>query len=453
MEQCFYHWRTITEQSLESLSATFIAKFHISSALSAGRNAARTESFCHEILIPHQDIPNTASQYQMSALSLKSGVSKDGFVDLPAKQSTPKLPLYDKKITSSHSSIEICLQNENDIKRQLFNDTGEDLINTSQSFKLSPPCHCLDAEVVSQLTCLQQDLNSSINVLESSLSQDSNSLISSDMMNESALSHSDDVISPPMQFSEQCNISSLPASSIDTGSTHGSMESNSNTVLQCFSNNQVALDHSYSLFNKLVSIVKLMQHYPVSVAFVAWHQFVQRRKSLAILRTNIHYKTNRNLLMNSFTLWKLHMHKMLEYKQLEKSFLENSRKRILSNALQKWISYFHKCIKDNSTLNNLLISRNQHMVKNSFFKWKHIFEINIRIRNHMVIIAIYCTSTITCIIMSTQVNGLMLKCLHSWRNYCVSKRMLKDKIECVQAKLKRSTLLNCFAQWLHEVYT
>ena len=377
----------ITEQSLESLSATFIAKFHVSSALSAGRSTARRESFFNEILVPHQDVPKVVSQYQTSALSLKSDVVKDGFPDLPVKQSTPVF-LCDRRTTSgSLSNMTSCLQIENSVKRQLFNDTGEDLINDSKSFRLSPPCHCLDAEVVDQLTCLQQDLGSRINILESSLSQGSSSL---DVTSEVISSHSDIIISPPIEFSEQYNCSfSQPVNSIETLSTIYTQGSNSNTIIsQCFSGNKATMLHSYALFNRLISIVKLMQHYPLSVAFVAWHRFVQRRKSLAVLRTTVHHKINRNVLMNSFTAWKLCTHKVLEYKQLEILFLENSQKGILSATLQKWIATYHKWLKDNNILDNLLISRNHDTVKNSFFKWKRNFEISIKIRNHMVIMVI-----------------------------------------------------------------
>lgn len=56
-----------------------------------------------------------------------------------------------------------------------------------------------------------------------------------------------------------------------------------------------------------------------------------------------------------------------------------------------------------------------------------------------------------CEIICIQVNAVMLKCLHSWRDYCTSKRMLKMKIECVQTKLKHATLLKCLIQWSNEV--
>ena len=387
MQQCFYHWRTITEQSLESLSATFIAKFHVQ-ALSAGGNATRRESYFHEILLPRQDTPKTVSQYQMSVLSLKSSAVKNSFNDIPVQQSTPVLSLCNKRTNFSLSNEASYLQIERDVKRQLFCDTDKDLIQTSHTAKLSPPCHCLNPEVVNQLTSLQQDLDCSVNKLESNFSQGSSSVVSPDLTSDVILSpHSDIIISPPTEFSEQCNLSSSPISNIEamsTLSTQECIESNSNIVSHYFSN-KVTLDHSYLLFNKLISIVKLMQHYPVSVAFVAWHRFVQKRKSLAILRTRLRCTINHNIMVKTLTVWKLRTCKMLEYKQLEVSFLANSQNRILSMALQKWITVYHKQLKDRNVLDNLLILRNQQVVKDSFFKWKHNFEINNRIRNHMVI--------------------------------------------------------------------
>lgn len=387
MQQCFYHWRTITEQSLESLSATFIAKFHVQ-ALSAGGNGTGRESYFHEILLPRQDTPKTVSQYQMSVLSLKSGV-KNSFIDIPVQQSTPVLPLCNKGTNFSLNNEASYLQIESDVKRQLFCDTDKDLTQCSNTFKLSPPCHCLNPEVVNQLTSLQQDLDCSMNKLESNFSQGSSSVVSPELTSEVVLSSSsDNIISPPMEFSEQCNLPSSPVSSIQTVSTlstQGCIESNDNILSHCFSN-KLTLDHSYHLFNKLIYIVKLMQHYPVSVIFVVWHRFVQKRKSLAVLRTHLHYTINHNIMVKTVTLWKLRTCKMLEYKQLEISFLANSQKRILNTALQKWITAYHKQLKDRNVLYSLLILRNQQMVKDLFFKWKHNFEINNRIRNHMVII-------------------------------------------------------------------
>ena len=388
MQQCFYHWRTITEQSLESLSATFIAKFHVQ-ALSAGGNATGRESYFHEILLPRQDTPKTVSQYQMSVLSLKSSAIKNSFIDIPVQHSTPVLPLCNKGTNFSLSNETSYLQIEGDVKRQLFCDSDKDLIQSSHTFKLSPPCQCLNPEVVNQLTSLQQDLDCSMNKLESNFSQGSSSVVSPELTSEVILSSlSDNIISPPMEFSEQCNLPSSPVSSMQTMSTlstQGYRESNSNIISHCFST-KVTLDHSYVLFNKLISIVKLMQHYPISVVFVVWHRFVQKRKSLAILRTRLHYTINHNIMVKTLTLWKLRTCKMLEYKQLEISFLANSQKRILSTALQKWITVYHKQLKDRKVLNNLLILRNQQVMKDSFFKWKHNFEIINRIRNHMVII-------------------------------------------------------------------
>ena len=399
MQQCFYHWRTVTEQSLESLSATFVAKFHVL-ALSAGGNATKSESYFHEILVPHQDTPKTVSQYQMSVLSLKCGAVKNSFVDIPVQQSTPILPLCNKRTNFSLSNEAGYLQIErDDVKRQLFNDTGKDLIQCSQTFKLSPPCHCLNSEVVNQLTSLQQDLDCSMNKLESNFSQGSSFVVSPDLTSEVMLSPpSDNIISPPMEFSEQCNFPSSPVSSIETVSTVSTqryIETNSNIVFS----NKATLDRSYLLFNKLFSIVKLMKHYPVSAAFVAWRRFVQKRKSLTILKTHLHCTINHNIMMKTFTLWKLRTCKVLEYKQLEISFLANSQKRVLNIGLQKWITVYHKQLKDRNILNNLLVSRNQQVVKDSFFKWKHNFEIYNRIRNQMVIIVN--TFTITCIIMYT----------------------------------------------------
>ena len=386
MQRCFCHWRTITEQSMESLSATFIAKFHVS-ALSAGRNSTvrdlQSSSFC-EILTPRQDIPKIISQYQASLLSSKSGIVKDSFVELPVKSSTPLLPLCDKKSTTSLSSATSNLQIDT-VKRQLFND-DEDIMQSS-SFKLSPPCHCLNTGVVNQLASLQQDLDSSINILESNLSQGSSSLVSSDLTNEGVLSHSDNIISPPMEFSEQCHLPCLPVSSIETVSTIStqmSMESYSNHTLSRHFSNEITLGHSYMLFTRLLSVVKLMQHYPVSVVFVAWRRFVQKRKSLTVLKANVHYTVHRNIMMNAFTVWKIHTYKVLKCKRLEISFWEKFRKRNLSTALQRWITVYHKRLKDNVILSDLLISRNQYIVKYSFFKWKHDFEIKMRIGNHLV---------------------------------------------------------------------
>ena len=384
MEQCFYHWRTITEQSLESLSATFIAKFHVSS-LSASRSNTGSESFCHDILIPRQDTSKMISQYQMSALPLRFDVDKESMVELPVVQSTPVLSLCDEKAASNISNETSCLQLEN-VKRQLFTDVDGDFLQCSQSFKRSPPCHCLDAEVVNELTSLQQGLDSSMNKLEPSLSQGSNSLFSPNWTSEVILSHSD-IISPPVEFSEQCNFSSLPLSSVETMSTMSTQESiasDSNLIPQHFSS-KVTLNHSYGLFNKLISIVKFIQHYPVSIAFVAWHQYVQKRKTLTVLGNQIQYTVDHNIMSNALTLWKLHTCKVLECRQLEISFLENSQKRILRIALQNWITVYHKRLKDNTVLDDLLVSKNQLVLKNSFLKWKYTFEISTRIRNHMVI--------------------------------------------------------------------
>ena len=400
MEQCFHHWRTITEQSLESLSATFIAKFHVSS-LSADKSTTRSESPFHEILIPHQDNSIVISQYQMSALlPLRSGVGRESIVELPVVQSTPVLSLYDEKNGASSLSNETSYLQVENVKRQLFNDTdGGDLLQCSQSFKLSPPCHCLDAGVVNELTILQQDLDSSVNKLEPSLSQGSSSLISPNLTSEVVLSHSDDIISPPMEFSELCNFSSVPVSSVETLSTISTQESvtSDSVIVPQFLNSKVTLNHSYGLFNKLISIVKFMQHYPVSAAFIAWHRYVQKRKSLTVLGNQIQRTVNHGIMLNTLALWKLRTFKVLEYKQLEISFLANSKKRILSVALQKWITVYHKRLKDNTVLNNLLISRNQHVLKNSFLKWKNTFEISTRIRNHMVIITIGIITHMACI--------------------------------------------------------
>ena len=379
---------------MESLSATFIAKCHVS-VLSTGRNTTGKDSSFHEILLPHQDTPKLISQYQMSALSLRYGVVKNSLIiDLPVIQSTPLLHLCDEKTASCFNSEASCLQLENNVKRQLFNDTSRELLQSSQSSKLSSPCHCLDTEVVNQLTSLQQDLDSSVNKLESSLSQGSGSLLSPDLMSEVVLSHSDSIISPPMQFSERYNCTIVPTASAErTVSTISTQESTSNVGSQHF-NSVITLDHSYALFNKLMSIVKLMQLYPVSVAFIAWYRYVQKRKSLSISRAKIHYTINHNIMRNTFTVWKLHTCKVLQYKELEISLLINFQKRILSSALQKWIAVYHKRLKNNNVLDNLLVSRNQHVLKNSFFKWRNNFEINIRIRNHMVIIII---NVITCV--------------------------------------------------------
>ena len=209
------------------------------------------------------------------------------------------------------------------------------------------------------------------------------------------LSHSDNIISPPVEFSEQCNFSSLPVFSAETMSimsTQESIASDSDLIPQHFSS-KVTLNHSYGLFNKLISIVKFIQHYPVSIAFVAWHQYVQKRKTLTVSGNQIQYTVDHNIMSNIVTLWKLHTCKVLEYRQLERSFLENSQKRTLRIALQKWITVYHKQLKDNTVLDNFLISKNQLVLKNSFLKWKHTFEISTRIRNHMVINV----RTITCV--------------------------------------------------------
>ena len=322
-----------------------------------------------------------------------------------------------------------------------------------QSFKLSPPCHCLCAEVVNELTSLQQDLDSSVNKLEPSLSQGSNSLISPNFTSEVVLSHSDDIISPPMEFSEQCNFPSVPLYSVETLSTTSTQESitsDSVTVL-LYLNSKVTLNHSYSLFNKLIPIVKYMQRCPVSAAFIAWHRYVQKRKSLTVLGNQIQRTVNHGIMLNTLALWKLHTFEVLEYKQLEISFLANSKKRILSIALQKWITIYHKQLKDNTVLNNLLISRNQQTLKNSFLKWKNTFEISTRIRNYMVIIII---GIITCMVVyivytveffDVEVLELMEELLY------IKEDVKKVRIECVQTKIKCSTLLKCFTHWSHEV--
>lgn len=381
MKHCFHHWRTITEQSLESLSATFIAKFHVSALTAGGRSATGKESVFHNMLMPHRDTPKIITQYQMSVLSVKSGTVNNGLVDLPVIHSTPVLRLCDEKAAPGLSNKANYLQVESNVKRQLFNDTSEELTLCSH---LSSPCHCLDAEVVNQLANLQQDLSSSVNKLESSLSQDCSSLVSPELTGEVVLSCSDTIISPPIEFSEHCSVTSLPASSVETVSMisrRGSMEFN---IISEYFSSRTTLGYSYALFNKLLSIVKLMQHYPVSVTFVAWRRFVQKRKSLAVLRAEAHHMINHNTMINAFTLWKLCTHKVLEYKQLEMSCLANSQKRTLGIALQKWITVYHKRLKDSNILGNLLTSKNQHILKNSFFKWKRNFEINIGIRNHMV---------------------------------------------------------------------
>ena len=129
------------------------------------------------------------------------------------------------------------------------------------------PLGCLDTEVVNELTSLQQDLDCSVNKLELSLSRGSNSLFSPNLTSEMVLSHSDNIISPPVEFSEQCNFSSLPVFSVETMSimsTQESIASDSDLIPQHFSS-KVTLNHSYGLFNKLISIVKFMQHYPVSI--------------------------------------------------------------------------------------------------------------------------------------------------------------------------------------------
>ena len=217
---------------------------------------------------------------------------------------------------------------------------------------------------MNELTSLQQGLDSSMNKLEPSLSQGSNSLFSPNWTSEVILSHSD-IISPPVEFSEQCNFSSLPVSSIETMSTMSTQESiasDSNLIPQHF-NSKVTLNHSYGLFNKLISSVKFMQHYPVSIAFVAWHRYVQKRKTLTVLGNQIQYTVDHNIMSNTLTLWKLHTCKVLECRQLEISYLENSHKRILRIALQKWITVYHKQLKDNTVLDNFLISKKSACVE------------------------------------------------------------------------------------------
>ena len=150
----------------------------------------------------------------MSALLLRFGVDKESMVELPVVQSTPVLSLCDEKAAFSISYETNYLQLEN-VKRQLFSDADRKLLQYSQSFKHSPPCHCLDAEVVNELTSLQQDLDNSMNKLEPSLSQGSNSLFSPNLTSEVILSHSDNILSPPVEFREQCNFSILPVSSED----------------------------------------------------------------------------------------------------------------------------------------------------------------------------------------------------------------------------------------------
>ena len=54
-------------------------------------------------------------------------------------------------------------------------------------------------------------------------------------------------------------------------------------------------------------------------------------------------------------------------------------------------------------------------------------------------------------IMYIQANTLLLKCFHSWKNYCTSKRMLRAKMEHVHTRLKHAVLSRCLMQWSNEV--
>jgi len=367
MQKYFYHWKTVAEQSLEMLSATFIAKFHVS-ALSTSRNTTlRNSSVLNGFLMP----PNTLATsvlYQSSVLSPRAS-----FIRSPVKSSTPLPPIHSAKRSSfnnvnSNDEVRSSPSREN-VKRQLFTECAS-------SVKLSPPCKCLNSEVINQLSCLQQDLDN----IHLSISQDSNASIS---LNSSI---TESIISPPVEFSEHCiaNSHSVSMSSVDTKSPQKISGLKSVTVDNSVSELSVGHDSSFLLYSKMVHIIKILQLYPTSIVFLAWHRFVLRMKSLREIQTDVQHLSCQNYIRHYFVLWKSQTCRILEYKQLEVSFLAKQRKRILCCCLLKWTSLHLKHTRTNYILVDYLSAKNNCLVKHYFTKWKHNLEMNLRIRNHLV---------------------------------------------------------------------
>ena len=364
MQKYFYHWKTVAEQSLKMLSATFIAKCHMSD-LSASRNTTlRDSSVLNRFLTP-PNILATSVQYQNSVLSPRAS-----FIRSPVKSSTPLPPIHSAKKSSfnnvnSNDEVRSSPSRE-DVKRQLFTECAS-------SVKLSPPCKCLNSEVINRLSCLQQDLNLSI-------SQDSSTSVS---LNSSIAELSENIISPPVKHC-LANSHSVSMSSVDTKSPQKISGLKSVTVDNSVSELSVGCDSSFVLYNKMVYIIKIMRLYPTSIVFLAWHRFVLRMKSLREIQTDVQHLSCQNYIRHYFVLWKSQTCRILEYKQLEVSFLAKQRKRILCCCLLKWTSLHLKHTRTNFTLVDHLSAKNNCLVKHYFTKWKHNLEMNLRIRNHLV---------------------------------------------------------------------
>jgi len=376
MQKLFYHWKNVAEQSLEMLSATFIAKFHVS-ALSTSRNTTVRDSPCLNGLLSSPNTLATSVQYQNSLLSPRVNNS---FIRSPVKSSTPLLSLHSGKrcyINDGFDNVATNSPSRDDVKRQLFAEDKQCASSTS-SINLSPPCKCLNTEVLNQLSSLQQDLDSSIS--KSVLHQDSNLSFS---LNSSVSELSDNVISPPVEFSEQSYAvsHSVSVSSVCTKSLH---ELKPVTVDNSVPELSVSHDCSFVLYNKMVYVIKIMQLYPASVAFIAWHKFVLKMKSLRVIQTEVQHLSCQNSVRHVFKIWKSQTCRSLKYKQLEMSFLVKQRKRILCGSLLKWTSLHLKHARTSYMLNDFLSSKNNYLVKHYFTKWKCNLEMNLRIRNHMV---------------------------------------------------------------------
>ena len=371
MQRFFYHWKNVAEQSLEMLSATFIAKFHVS-ALST--STAR-DSPCLNGLFTPPNMLATSLQYQNSLVSPRTNNS---FIKSPMKSSTPLLSFHSTK-RSSHNNdnfngVVANSPSRDDVKRQLFTEDKQS--------KLSPPCKCLNSEVINQLSSLQQDLDS-IHMSESFLHQHSNVSVSS---NSSITELSENIISPPIEFSEQCYADShnVSVSSVGTKSLYEISRIKPVMIDNSVSELSVSHDSSFVLYNKMVYIIKIMQLYPASVAFIAWHKFVLKMKSLRAIQNEVQHLSCQNSVRHVFMLWKSQTCRSLEYKQIETSFLANQRKRILCGSLLKWTTLHLRHTRTSYILNDYLSSKNNYLVKRYFAKWKCNFEMNLRIRNHMV---------------------------------------------------------------------
>jgi len=379
MQKLFYHWKNVTEQSLEALSATFIAKFHVS-VLSTSRNTAvRDSPSTNGLLSSLSMLAVTSLQYQNSLLSPRV----NSFIRSPVKSSTPLVSLHSVKRSYNNNDFHDAVVNSpsrDDVKRQLFVEDKPCASSSSSSCSnLSPPCKCLNTEVLNQLSNLQQDLDS--NISKSVLCHhDSNLSVS---LNSSATELSENVISPPVEFSEQSYAvsHSLSISSVGTKSLH---ELKPVIVDNPASEPSVTHDCSFVLYNKMVYIIKMMQLYPASVAFIAWRKFVLKMKSLRVTQNEVQHLSCQNSVRYVFDIWKSQTCRSLEYKQLEMSFLAKQRKRTLCGSLLKWTSLHLKHTRISYTLDDYLSCKNNDIVKHYFTKWKCYLEINLRIRNHIV---------------------------------------------------------------------